>query len=290
MPRVRSNGIELEYLTAGDPTDPAIVLINGFTSQLIEWHDEFCELLTAQELFVIRFDNRDCGLSTHLHGEPDITALLEGDLSTMAYRLEDMAEDVIGLLDALDIAAAHLAGVSMGGMIAQLVAIHHPDRTLSLCSIMSGTGDLAQLAPDPEASAALLQPTPTSREQASSQAVSSARVSISPRYLDEQRIADEAMAKFDRNHDPGGDMRQVAAIAIAADRSPQLAQLRLPTLVIHGDFDPMIVLSAGEATADAVPEAELLVIEDMGHYLSEEFWPEITRAIAANARRAAAAR
>ena len=238
----------------------------------------------------MRFDNRDCGLSTHLEGEPDITALLDGDLTTAAYQLDDMADDVIGLLDALDIPAAHVAGVSMGGMIAQLVAILHPDRTLSLCSIMSGTGDLAQLAPDMEASAALLQPTPTTREQAASQAVLSARVSISPRHLDEQRIADEATAKFDRNHDAGGDMRQVSAIAIAPDRTPLLAQLTLPTLVIHGDFDPMIVLAAGVATADAVPGAELLVIEDMGHYLSEAFWPEIVDAIAANARRAAPAR
>lgn len=289
MPRARSNGLELEYDTTGDPADPALLLVNGFTAQLTEWKVGFCELLAAEGLFVIRFDNRDCGLSTHVDGTPDIEAVLADDFSSIPYSLDDMADDAAGLLDALGIDRAHVAGVSMGAMIAQLLAIRHPDRVRSLCSIMSTPGEREHLAPDPEAAAALLQPPATTPEQAGEQALVGARLSIAPQYLDEATtamIVADGAADFRRAHDGAGDLRQVAAIAAAPDRTEALGAVRCPTLVIHGALDVMIVPAGGEATARAVPGAELLVLEDMGHYLPPALWPRLVEAIAANARRA----
>ena len=282
---VGCGGIELEYETTGDPADPAMVLVMGFTAQLTAWGDGFCRLLADEGFHVVRFDNRDCGLSTHLEGTPDIGAILLGDHSSAGYSLDHMADDVAGLLDALGIGAAHVVGVSMGGMIAQLVAIRYPQRTLSLCSIMSTTGVPGVGQMTPEGMAVMLLDPPTDRDEAGDNAVAQSRVST-PNHLDEERMRREAAAAYDRAHDPSGAGRQLAAIAVSPDRTGALAGVTVPTLVIHGSIDPLIAPSGGVATAAAVPGADLWMIDDLGHYMPEDLWPEITRAIAANARKA----
>jgi pimeloyl-ACP methyl ester carboxylesterase len=284
---VGCGGIELEYETTGDPANPAMVLVMGYTAQLTAWGDGFCRLLADEGFHVVRFDNRDCGLSTHLEGTPDIGAILTGDHASAVYSLDHMADDVAGLLDALGIGAAHVVGVSMGGMIAQLVAIRHPQRTLSLCSIMSTTGAPGVGKMSPEGLAVMLVDPPANRDGAAENAVAQSRVST-PNHLDEDRMRREAAAAYDRAHDPtgagAGAGRQLAAIAVSGDRTEALAGVTAPTLVIHGSIDPLIAPSGGAATAAAVPGADLWIIDGLGHYLPEQLWPDITRAIAKNAR------
>jgi pimeloyl-ACP methyl ester carboxylesterase len=286
MPRAKSNGIELEYDTFGSPEDPALLLIMGFTAQMTAWDEAFCRLIADQGFYVIRFDNRDVGLSSRLDGDVDVAALFAGQLTSVPYSLDDMADDAAGLLDALGIAKAHIVGASMGGMIAQLVAIRHPEKTLSLCSIMSTTGDRSVGQPTPEAMGALMAPPPTNRDEAIANGLAAGRI-LSPVHFDEARVAKRSGEAYDRAYDPKGVQRQLAAIGTQADRTPALANVTAPTLVIHGGPDPLVTISGGEATAKAVPGAELLVFEDMGHDLPEPRWPEIVDAIVANAKRAA---
>ena len=286
MPRVKSNGIELEYDTFGSPDDPALLLIMGFTAQMTAWDPEFCERIAGNGYHVIRFDNRDVGLSSRIEGEVDIAKLFSGDITSVPYTLDDMADDAAGLLDALGIAKAHIVGASMGGMIAQLVALNHPDKTLSLCSIMSTTGNREVGQATPEAMAALMAPAATSREEAVERGVASGRVIASKVHFDEAKAAKRAGEAYDRAFDPKGVARQMGAIGAQTDRAPQLAKVKAPTLVIHGKGDPLVTLSGGEATAAAVPGSELLVLDEMGHDLPEPLWPQVVDAIVANARRA----
>ncbi len=290
MAHATANGITIEYETTGDPGDPAILLVMGLGAQLIYWHDEFCAELAARGLFVIRYDNRDVGLSTKTEGPPpDLLAAVQGDTSQASYTVVDMAADGIGLLDALGVDAAHVVGVSMGGMIAQNMAIHFPDRVLSLCSIMSTpTGDMSSDPAAPEANAALFRPPPRTRDEAVAQSIQGARIVGSPGFpLDEDQIRARAGLAYDRCFHPVGIARQLCAIFASGDWRPGLAKLELPTLVIHGGADPLVRPSWGRATAEAIPGAELLIIDGMGHDLPRGAWDRIVDAVVANTAKAA---
>src|SRR4051794_1243205 len=287
--RAQVGDIELAYETFGDPGDPPVLLIMGLATQMIGWPDEFCSGLVERGLFVVRYDNRDIGLSTHLddRGAPDLLAIIGGDRSNVPYPLADLADDAVGLLDALSLDSAHVVGASMGGMVAQLVAIRHPDRVRSLTSIMSTTGDPAVGMPAEAAMGVLLAPPATDRESAIQRAVDTYRVIGSPGFeFDEQALRDRAALSYDRRYNPAGVARQLAAILTSPDRTADLGALDVPTLVIHGEHDSLVNVSGGRATAAAIPGAELLVVDGMGHDLPRAVWPEITDRIAALVERA----
>jgi pimeloyl-ACP methyl ester carboxylesterase len=290
MPNTTANGLTIEYETTGDPADPAMLLVMGLGAQLIYWPDGFCQALADRGYHVVRYDNRDVGLSTRMEsaGVPDLGAVMQGK-GDSPYHLSDMAADGIGLLDALGIPAAHVVGASMGGMIAQHMALGHPDRVLSLCSIMSTpTGRMDADPPTPEANAVLLRPAPAGREEAIAASLEAAKVIGSTGFpMDEDAIRDRAGRSFDRGFYPLGLMRQFAAIIATGDWSSRLAALDVPTLVIHGDADPLVRPSWGKKTADAIPGAQLLLIPGMGHDLPEGAWPTVVDAIVANAEAAA---
>ncbi len=288
MPSAHVNGIDIEYVTEGDPVDPALLLVMGLGAQLISWPPAFVDGLREHGFFVIRYDNRDCGLSTKFEGLPQITALFTGDTSTASYRVEDMGDDAAALLTELGIARAHVVGASMGGMITQALAINHQERLLSACSIMSTTGDRSVGAPTGEAMSALLRPVATSREEAIEASMAGSRVIGSPKYpTDEGILRTRAAAAYDRCYCPDGTARQLAAILASPDRTEGLRGVRLPFLVIHGEADPLVTLSGGQATAAAVPGSKLVTIPGMGHDLPEPLWAEITDAIVANTQLAA---
>ena len=289
LPRCHANGIEIEYETFGSPTDPAMLLIMGLNMQMTAWDPEFCTRLADRGFFVIRFDNRDIGLSTHLDSAPvpNLGAVLSGDHSQVTYLLADFADDAAGLLTALGIEAAHVVGVSMGGMIAQELLLRHPDRLLSVCSIMSTTGAADVGQPSPEALAALLKPAAANREEAITAGVATWRVLQSPAYpATEEYLRERQAAFYDRSNHPAGTMRQVAAISASPDRTPGLKAVSTPTLVIHGDADPLVNVSGGRATAAAIPGAELRIYPGMGHDLPRELWDSFVDEITANAARA----
>lgn len=284
-----ATGMEIAYETAGDRSDPPLLLVMGLGFQLLHWDEEFVAGLVRRGFFVIRYDNRDAGLSTHLHDAPppDLMAAIGGDLSSASYSLFDLADDAVGLLDALDVDSAHVVGLSMGGMIAQEIALRHPDRTRSLTSIMSTTGNAAVGAATQEALSMFLRPPATNRDQAAELALEAWRVWRSPAYeRDEEFIRDRARRAYDRAYDPVGVARQMLAIAAGGDRTDRLAGLQVPTLVLHGDADTLVDISGGRATAQAVPNAELVVLEGMGHDLPPGVWDRVGDAIAALARRA----
>ena len=283
--------IEIAYETFGSPGDPALLLIMGLGMQMLAWRDDLCWLLADQGFCVIRFDNRDVGLSTHLDDgpEPDLPELIAGDHSSAPYPIEDMAEDALGLLNGLGIERAHVVGASMGGYIAQALAIRRADRVLSLTSIMSspsvGVGRATR-----EAQAVLLTPPTTSRHAAGRRAVEVMRVIGSPDYpFDEQEVAELARRAYDRHADSRGVLRQLAAIVVSNDRTEALRGLRVPALVIHGEADQLVQLDGGKATAAAIPGARLLTFPGMGHDLPKALWPPIVAAIADLARGAGAA-
>ena len=288
IPSVPANGIRLEYDTIGDPDQPPILLVPGLGVQLTGWPDRFCDELTARGFFVIRYDNRDAGLSTILDGgpAPDPMAVYLGDPSSVAYTLEDMADDGAGLLDALGIPAAHLVGSSLGAMIAQTMAARHPEKTRSLCSMSSTTGNRAVGQPTDEAFELLARPPATTREEFIEAGVASHRVLGSPLYpCDEGQMRLQAGRAFDRAYNPEGTGRQLCAIIASGDRTASLAGITAPTVVIHGTEDKLITPSGGEATAKAIPGAELLMIEGMGHDFPSGVWPRIIDAIVENAAR-----
>ena len=283
--RARTGGIELAYETFGDRDDPPLLLIMGLGTQMLGWPDEFCASLAERGRFVVRFDNRDVGLSTHLDDAPraDIQALMGGDHASASYSLSEMAGDAAGLLDALGIEAAHVVGASMGGMIAQTLALEHPERVLTLTSIMSTTGERGVGAPTQAALTVLLAPPARSREEAIERSVESYRVIGSPGFsFDEAALRERTALSYDRAHDPAGIGRHLAAIWVSGDRTPKLRGLDVPTLVIHGDRDTLVQVDGGRATAAAIPGAELAIIDGMGHDLPREVWPELVERIAAH--------
>ena len=276
MPAAAANGITIEYETFGDPGAPPVLLIMGFTAQLTMWDEAFCTTLADAGHFVIRYDNRDVGLSTWLDdaGQPDLLELL-GGTATAPYSIGDMAADAAGLLDALALPSAHIVGVSMGGMIAQTFALDHPERTRTLTSIMSTTGDPAVGQPSADALAALVPPPPTSRQEAMDQGAMTWKIIGSPGYpFDEEAVRERAASFYDRAFHPAGNSRQLAAIVTQPDRTAALAGVTAPTLVIHGEADPLVDPSGGKATAAAVPGATLKLVPGMGHDLPAELTDE----------------
>ena len=266
MRRARAGSIELEYETFGAPDRPAVLLISGLGSQLLGWSDGLCEEIAARGFHVIRFDNRDVGLSTKLG-------------SGEAYSLDDMAADAAGLLDALGIEAAHLVGASMGGMIAQLVAIGHPAKTLTLTIVMSDLGGEDSVLADADVIELLVRPPADTREGRIEQAVETTRVTWGPSF-EEERSRARATRAVDRSYYPEGTARQFQAIARAGSRREPLGRLRIPVLVIHGDADPLVPFANAALIAAATPGSEMLVMKGVGHEMPPHEWAPIADGIA----------
>lgn len=282
MPRAKANGIEIEYETFGDRGAAPLLLIMGLGAQMISWDEEFCSQLADRGFHVIRYDNRDSGLSTHMEaaGTPDVLAALSGNPQP-AYPLEDLADDAAGLLDALGIGAAHIVGASMGGFIAQLLAINHPDHVLTLTSIMSGPGGTDATPPKPEGAAVLMFTPPSTRAERIEQSMSIRRALIGPGDpFDAEFERRRAERNIDRAYYPLGTGRQLVAILAAEGRLERLSHVRAPMLVLHGVDDVLVPIENGRCVAEAVPGARLLEFEGMGHDLPRRVWPQVIEAIA----------
>jgi len=290
MPRAPlPSGIELEYRTTGDPSNPVLLVVSGYTSQLISWPQGYVDRIVAQGLFVVQFDNRDVGLSTKLDGQ-DVSpmAVLEAVLAgepppPVPYTLSDMAADGIGLLDHLGVERSHLVGNSMGGMIVQTMAIEHPTRVASVVSVMSSPGDPTVGAPTPAARDALLAPSPPDRDGYIAASLD-ARVYLSKKYFDPEWTQAIAAAQYDRCFSPEGASRQLAAIYASGDRSAGLAELDVPMLVIHGRDDTLITPQGGARTAELVAGSRYLLLSDMGHDMPRPLWPVLAEAIGGHIR------
>lgn len=295
MPRAHSvNEIEIEYEVLGDTTfegRPAkpLLMIMGLGAQMVFWDDDLCRQLVERGHRVIRFDNRDVGLSSRAPGTTSLQAIMaaaaarfSGQPVASPYTLSDMASDAVAVLDDLGIDKAHVLGASLGGMIAQTLAIEHPTRVATLTSIMSTTGRTDLPPARPEAMAALLEPSKLERDAYADRMVRVFRVIGSPGFaFDEARLREISGRSFDRGVDPMGFGRQFLAIIAALQRNEKLAQLKIPTLVIHGAEDPLIPVEHGRDTAAAIPGAELMVIEGMGHDTPREVWPRLLDAVSA---------
>lgn len=281
-------GIILCYETFGEPSNPTALLIMGLGTQMLAWQEDFCEQLAGRGLYVVRFDNRDIGRSTHVRGRPPtMLQLLRRSRRAARYTLGDMADDAVGLLTELELYPAHVIGASMGGMIAQTLAARHPHAVRSLVSIMSNTGSLRSGQPALRTYPVLLGHPPRNRDAyiARMEHVFSAIGSTGlPRDLDDIRVI--ARMSYDRDHDPAGSGRQLAAIIASGNRTPELHRITAPTLVIHGSADPLVAPSGGRATARAIPGARFMSIEGMGHDLPRAAWPRLIDAIAGHALRA----
>jgi pimeloyl-ACP methyl ester carboxylesterase len=277
-------GIDIAYQRLGNATAPVVLLIMGGGAQLVSWPDDFCTALVDHGLQIVRFDNRDAGLSTHMADAPtpDLSAVLAGDLSSASYTLSDMAADTVGLLDALGIEKAHLVGASMGGAIAQTVAIEYPARVRSLTSMMATTGDtsVGQASPEALRDMSIGRPVVT-RDDQIEQMLRAFRIIGSPGYpMDEEEVAARTGRAFDRSHDPIGHARQAIASVASGDRTPRLRTLDVPALVIHGLADRLCDVSGGRATAQAIRGAELVEIDGMGHNLPPGLRPQLAARIA----------
>ena len=269
--------IEIEYETFGDPKNPALILMEGHGAQMVKWDTEYCKMFAAKNLFVIRFDNRDCGLSTKFDGiDVDLgavlkAALLEETVPPVPYTLSDMASDVVGLLDFLKIDRAHIFGVSLGGMIAQVLTIEHPTRVRSLISVMSMSGEPEFGQSQPDAINALLSETPSDRAGYIEHSVVY-QVYHSKKYRSDEFSKTSAARDFDRMYYPQGSTRQLAAVYASGRRTEQLRAIETPTLVIHGKDDTLISPSGGERTAELIPNAKLVLVDDMGHDMPKPLW------------------
>ena len=293
MPKANANNIQIEYETFGDPSSKPLLLIMGLGAQMIAWRKEFCKQLVSQGFYVIRFDNRDVGLSTKFEsaGVPDVIKVLNavqtGTYVETPYSLEDMADDAVGLLDALNIGKAHICGASMGAYIAQIIAFRHPTRVFSLTSIMGSTGNPDLPPSTREVRRALLSPIPPKREAYIEARIKRMRLLYGSGFpFDEQQAHTYVAASYDRSFYPQGFSRQLIAIRTNGNRKPKLTTIRVPTLVIHGAEDPLVPVEGGKDTAEAISNAKLLIIEGMGHSLPPETWPQIVDAITENARKA----
>jgi pimeloyl-ACP methyl ester carboxylesterase len=278
------NDIELEYETFGDSADPPLLLVMGLGAQMISWDEDFCDALVSRGFYVIRFDNRDVGLSTKVEaGDIDVVSVamasLAGESVDAPYLLSDMAADAWGLLDHLGVRRAHIVGASMGGMIAQTMVIQHPERALSLTSIMSMTGERGYGDPTPEVLPLLIERPPSDREAAIENSLAGSRLIGSPDYFDDDRARNRAARSYDRCFYPRGVGHQLLAVLASGSRDEQLRKLDVPTLVIHGTVDPLVTPSGGEHTAECIPGSELLMLEGMGHDLPVHFWSQVIDAI-----------
>jgi pimeloyl-ACP methyl ester carboxylesterase len=283
---VDSNGIRIAYDTFGNPAHRPVVLIHGLNMQMVAWEVDFCQALADKGNYVIRFDNRDVGHSTwcSVAGIPDLAELMQdmamaqGKPIKAPYSLKDMAADTIGLIDGLGIEKVHVAGVSMGGMITQTLAIYYPNRLSSMTSIMSTTGDPSLPGPTPEAQEVLFTPPPEER-----QAYIDFRVKLWQIFSGEgaqinlDKIRSREAMFYDRGLNPEASPRQLAAIMASGNRRALLEKVNIPALVIHGDIDPLVPMACGEDTADAIPGAKMRVIKGMGHNLDlvPQLWDEV---------------
>lgn len=293
MPQVNANNIQIEYDTFGNRSVKPLLLIMGLGAQLIRWDVALCQQLVQRGFYVIRFDNRDVGLSTKFDeaGVPDVIAIMKafqaGEEVETPYSLEDMADDAVGLLDALNIEKAHICGASMGSFIAQIVAFRHPTRVFSLTSIMGSTGNPNLPPSTPEASRLLLMPMPTEREAYIETRVKRGQALYGSGFpFDVDRAQRYIAQAYDRCFYPQGTTRQLAAIRANGNRKPKLASITVPTLVIHGAEDPLVRVEGGYDTADAIPGSTLVIIDGMGHSLPPETWAQIVDAITVNANKA----
>ncbi len=288
---VKVGEVEITYDTFGDPVNPPMLLIMGLSTQMIFWDEAFCRELATQGYWVIRFDNRDVGLSTKFGeaGVPDLMELMmkvqQGETVEAPYTLLDMAADAIGLLDVLEIDTAHIVGASMGGMIAQTIAIHYPERVRTMTSIMSSTNNPELPQPEPEAISILITPPPPNRAEYIEYSVKTWKFLNGELSFDEEYVRKRSGRAYDRNYYPEGSGRQLAAILASGSRKEELRNVKVPTLVIHGDADPLVPVEGGKETAEVIPNAELMIIEDMGHSIPAEIAPKIIEAITQHARK-----
>jgi pimeloyl-ACP methyl ester carboxylesterase len=280
-------GITLCYETFGDPSDPPALLVMGLGTQMIAWHEDFCRGLAERGLFVVRFDNRDIGRSTHVEGAPpSIVQLLSRSKGAARYSLADMADDAATLLGELSLSPAHVVGASMGGMIAQTLAARHPQSVRTLVSIMSNTGARLSGQPRLRVYSAFLRRAPRDRAGYAEHMVRLFETIGSPGFeRDIEDIRALAAQSYDRDRDPNGPGRQLAAIIASGNRTAELRRIHAPTLVIHGTADPLVSPSGGRATARAIRGARLMAIEGMGHDLPRPLWPRLIEAISEHALR-----
>jgi pimeloyl-ACP methyl ester carboxylesterase len=291
----KTNGIEICYDVFGSPDAEPLLLIMGLSAQMVLWDDEFCQQLAARGFRVIRFDNRDIGQSSKLTGGKRITGMdilklrLFGILPQATYKLIDMAKDTTGLMDALGIRSAHIVGASMGGMIAQEIAINFPDRIRSLTSIMSSTGNLKLPPAKREATALLMAPPPKTKDEYIARFAQTWKILRQGSFpQDEAKDRDRAERCYARGLNPAGVGRQLRAILASGARNAALASVKVPTLVIHGTVDPLVRPEAGKDTAASIPGAKLVLVENMGHAIPIPMWPQVIGAIAEHAHAAKA--
>jgi pimeloyl-ACP methyl ester carboxylesterase len=280
--RAVNGACELHYDTFGDPGDPTLLLVNGLGSQCTNYHDAWCEMFASRGFQVVRFDNRDVGLSTSFADAPV-------DDKGACYRLSDMADDAFAVLDALGVERAHVMGLSMGGMIVQTMAIEHPERLLSMTSVMSTTGEPDYMKSSPEAYALLTGPPPTDRDSAIERYVAGMRTYGSTFDDDETRWRTDAARSFDRSFTPDGTRRQFLAIGASGSRAEGLRQVRVPTLVIHGSADTLVDPIGGRRTAELIPGARFELIEGMGHDYPPQLWERWVDLVTEHAKAAGAA-
>jgi len=291
MPKANVNNIEIEYETFGDSVSKPLLLIAGLGSQMLAWSDDICENLVSRGFFVIRFDNRDVGLSTKFEDASlpnflEITAAYtRGEIPEVPYTLEDMAGDAVGVLDVLNIDKAHICGASMGGMIAQIIAYKHPSRVLSLTVIMSTTGNPDLPQAKPEIMAQFFAPVPSEREAYIEEMIKRDSLICGTFTYDEKQSRDYRTKEYDRSYYPEGIARQLAAMAVPGNIKPKVSAIRAPTLVIHGREDPFNSIEAGKEIATAIPGAELLILDGMGHSFPREVIPRIVNALVANSNK-----
>lgn len=291
MPKAEVNNLIIEYETIGDPNSKPLLLIAGLGSQLLAWSDEICEDLTENGFFVIRFDNRDVGLSTKFEdaGIPNMmeisAAYSRGEVPEIPYTLEDMAGDAIGLLDALNIEKAHICGASMGGMIAQIIAYKYPSRVKSLAVIMSTTGNPELPPSKPEILMQFFAPVPSEREAYINEMVKRDSLINGIFPYDENQSREYRTKEYDRCYYPEGIARQLAAMAVPGNIKPYISSISAPTIVIHGSKDPFNLIEAGRDIATTIPGAELLIIDGMGHSFPREIIPQIIEALVMNSKK-----
>ncbi len=294
MPKALANGIQLEYETFGDPSSPALLLIAGIGGQMIGWDEEICQEWARRGLYVIRFDNRDVGLSTKMEeaGIPDLKAAMaarmRGEKINAPYTLDDMADDAVGLLMALKIDKAHLCGISMGGAIAQTISFRHPSRVKSMTQVYATTGNPELPQAQPEIMDLLLAPPPAEREAYVEYMLKLYKTIAGPGFpFDEAWHRKLAYRSYDRAFYPAGKARQFVAILAQGNRKPYLSSITAPTLIVHGADDPLVPVSGGIDSAEAIPGAELMIIKGMGHDMPHgSAWPLIIEAVTAHIRKA----
>lgn len=294
MPQVFANGIKIEYETFGEPSAPALLLIAGLGGQMIGWDEELCQEWARRGLYVIRFDNRDVGLSTKIEeaGIPDIKAAMaareRGEKVKAPYTLDDMADDAVGLLDALKIDKAHICGISMGGAIAQTIAYRHPSRVRSMTQVYATTGNPQLPQPKPEILDLLLTPPPPDRDDYVNYMLKLYRTIAGPGFpFDEAWHRNLAQRSYDRAYYGPGKARQFMAVLAHGNRKPFLSSITAPALVVHGADDPLVPVSGGIDSAEAIPGAELMIIEGMGHDMPHgSAWPRILEKVVAHIRKA----